>query len=138
MRRVHAKLSILDIVHKPRHSLERVYLKSYMAFKCFWVKVCEKLLLLKTKVGLVILFNFPGLVCFDQDRDSFSHLNVQSLTFFKSSFKSFAEVCLHFKQLKTMIYYQQKVPHWRSNYLINHLHKLIMIMDLAEIRIMDL
>ena len=36
-------------------------------------------------------------------------------------------------QLKRMVYHQRKVLHWSSNYLINHLCKLSIIMNLQSL-----
>lgn len=110
-------------------------LKFYMTTKCFWEKVLETLLLLKTKVwwlGLLDLrLKITSWPCFlGSGLKLISHWKAQSLSFFKSSF-NFLQKCLHCEQLKIMIHHQQKVSHSRSNYLMNYLYKLrILIIDI--------
>ena len=103
-------------------------------FKCFSERVWKTLSLLKTKGGWVTLFGLrlkiTSLACLLGSRlKLIFHWKAKSLTF-SSHHLTYWQKWLHHEQLKIMMHYQQKVMHWRSNYLINHLYKLRIIKDL--------
>ena len=74
-----------------------VDMKSNMAPSCFWEKVWETILLLKTKGGRVNHFDLQLKITFwacllGSGLKLIFHWKDQSLTFFESSFNSFVEV----------------------------------------------
>ena len=107
-----------------------------MTPRCFWEKVWETLML-KTKGGWVDLFDLQlrmaSWACLlGSGLKLIFHWKPQSLTFFKSSFNSLAEVFTSWTTENNDVS-SAKVLHCLSNYLINHLYRLRIKMDLEQI-----